>query len=554
MATAFRTYKKNLAAQYVEKGKTPDFTGQYEMLKNDWPEFVRQKQSEHFKAISEKNKANAAKKTYNHIMGPGGYRLSEPKWQKMEDDLRQRGIPLGTEGWDPRAKSWWYGHGGSLDPVTGEVCSPKTGFKPTQALIEAMRDAQEGKIKLNRENDALTKALGDPEHVGRVRGMGAIPWKVGFSQENDPYSYRSREAPGLTSPPPSGGGGGSVGGGGSPTPPSRQQTPPPNPPPAGKQTPPLVRLGRVPEPSLKPLPTRPWERSAEEVDAAAAGQHEKWKADMKAKREPEPKPVFSEKEKKWAKSFLSTPSQAEKNMPDDYARELRRQALMLKEKKYLAEKREKKALEEVEKEFESKKSGKRVAQLREQSKQSIPPLIVKAAGPDAELMDPTIISAAAAQGMTLTGAREQAPQIGMTLRAVLGLEEAPISESSWLSSVHAATPCSIRATADNLSGRRCFTSFFLSNSKKFSLFLAVLGLQIELSVAGQPPSEPSPASLRRSPSGRWPAHPAIAGPAPRSSRPPAPLRPPPASGPVLLRPPGPCSAGQRCSFVAKIQI
>ncbi|KAK1643931.1 hypothetical protein QYE76_061736 [Lolium multiflorum] len=85
MATAFRTYKKNLAAQYVEKGKTPDFTGQYEMLKNDWPKFVRQKQSEHFKAISEKNKANAAKKTYNHIIGPGGYRLSEPKWQKMED-------------------------------------------------------------------------------------------------------------------------------------------------------------------------------------------------------------------------------------------------------------------------------------------------------------------------------------------------------------------------------------------------------------------------------------------------------------------------------------
>ncbi|KAK1595149.1 hypothetical protein QYE76_017475 [Lolium multiflorum] len=89
MATAFRTYKKNLAAQYVEKGKTPDFSGQYEKLKDDWPEFVRQKKSEEFKAISDKNKANAAKKQYNHIMGPGGYRLSEPKWQKMEDDLRR---------------------------------------------------------------------------------------------------------------------------------------------------------------------------------------------------------------------------------------------------------------------------------------------------------------------------------------------------------------------------------------------------------------------------------------------------------------------------------
>ena len=168
MATAFRTYKKNLAAQYVEKGKTPDFTGQYEKLKDDWPEFVRQKKSEEFKAISDKNKANAAKKQYNHIMGPGGYRLSEPKWQKMEDDLRARGIPLGTEGWDPRAKSWWYGHGGTLDPVTGECTHRDTKFKPTQALIDAMRDAQAGKIKFNRENDQLTRALGNPEHGGRV--------------------------------------------------------------------------------------------------------------------------------------------------------------------------------------------------------------------------------------------------------------------------------------------------------------------------------------------------------------------------------------------------
>ncbi|KAK1669302.1 hypothetical protein QYE76_057461 [Lolium multiflorum] len=57
-----------------------------------------------------------------------------------------------------------------------------------------MRDAQEGKIKFNRENDALTRALGNPEHGGRVRGMpGDIPWKVGFPQNDDPYGYRSRK-------------------------------------------------------------------------------------------------------------------------------------------------------------------------------------------------------------------------------------------------------------------------------------------------------------------------------------------------------------------------
>ena len=108
MAEAFRKFKQNLTRDYVNKNKTPDFNGQYERLKDDWPEFVRQKKSEHFKEISRKNKENAAKKEYNHIMGPGGYHLWVPKWEKMEDDLRARGIPLGTEGWDPRAKSWWY--------------------------------------------------------------------------------------------------------------------------------------------------------------------------------------------------------------------------------------------------------------------------------------------------------------------------------------------------------------------------------------------------------------------------------------------------------------
>ena len=54
MAEAFRNFKKNLARDYVSQKKTPDFKGQYERLKDDWPEFVKQKQSEHFKAISEK--------------------------------------------------------------------------------------------------------------------------------------------------------------------------------------------------------------------------------------------------------------------------------------------------------------------------------------------------------------------------------------------------------------------------------------------------------------------------------------------------------------------
>ena len=59
-----------------------------------------------------------------------------------------------------------------------------------------------------------------------------------------------------------------------------------------------------------------------------------------------------------------------------------------------------------------------------QKKQSIPPLIVKA-GPEE---DPEIIAAAAALGLTVAGAMKQASEMGLTLRAFLGLEDAPVCE------------------------------------------------------------------------------------------------------------------------------
>jgi hypothetical protein len=109
-----------LYTKYIAKEKTPVFEGAYEKLRQQWPEFVAFKASERAKEMSVKNKANAEKKAHHHILGPGGYKSAVPKWEAMENELRNKGIILGTEGWPERAKHWWYGHGGSLDPATGE--------------------------------------------------------------------------------------------------------------------------------------------------------------------------------------------------------------------------------------------------------------------------------------------------------------------------------------------------------------------------------------------------------------------------------------------------
>jgi hypothetical protein len=107
-------------------------------------------------------------------------------------------------------------------------------------------------------------------------------------------------------------------------------------------------------PSLKPLSPRPWEMSVEENKATAAAEYEKWKAEVSAKKEPEPKPVYTEKQKKWAYKFLTAKPQFWQNLKDDYECEIRRQQSLQNKKVYVEEK------DLPEKNTRSKKCGKQV--------------------------------------------------------------------------------------------------------------------------------------------------------------------------------------------------
>ena len=66
MAELFRNHKKTLYRKYVAKKITPDFTGAFEKLREQWPEFVAYKESSVAKERSIKNKENAQKKKYHH--------------------------------------------------------------------------------------------------------------------------------------------------------------------------------------------------------------------------------------------------------------------------------------------------------------------------------------------------------------------------------------------------------------------------------------------------------------------------------------------------------
>ena len=62
MADLFRRWKKELNSKFVDKGKTPEFIGRFEKIRDHWPAFVAYKTSDKSKKMSETNKNNATKK------------------------------------------------------------------------------------------------------------------------------------------------------------------------------------------------------------------------------------------------------------------------------------------------------------------------------------------------------------------------------------------------------------------------------------------------------------------------------------------------------------
>ena len=109
----------------------------------------------------------------------------------MEQDLLDRGIQPATMNWPERSRTWFYGHGGSLDPLTGDCIYGPNIQRAAQSLQEALQAAAEGTFQPDRERDELTYALENPEHPGRTRGKGVVPWKYGFRDYIE--SYRSRQ-------------------------------------------------------------------------------------------------------------------------------------------------------------------------------------------------------------------------------------------------------------------------------------------------------------------------------------------------------------------------
>src|SRR3954465_6021376 len=106
------------------------------------------------------------------------------------------GITPQTWDWPDRSKLWLFAHGAGLDPMTGKIVAQgkwKDKIEAvTKKLIDAIEKVRKGENIPDRENDELTLALGNPEHVGRVRARPGLNKKEAWPECADTYRSHSR--------------------------------------------------------------------------------------------------------------------------------------------------------------------------------------------------------------------------------------------------------------------------------------------------------------------------------------------------------------------------
>ena len=102
-----------------------------------------------------------------------GYAAKTEKWRLEEREAAEAGQPNPIQGIDERSRNYLY------------ACKPKklkegrTKYNQSKVeeverrILEVSVAKKSGSFESHRERDVLTKALGNPEHRGHVRGVSS---------------------------------------------------------------------------------------------------------------------------------------------------------------------------------------------------------------------------------------------------------------------------------------------------------------------------------------------------------------------------------------------
>ena len=105
-----------------------------------------------------------------------------------------RGIRPATWDWPDRSKWWLFANGVTLNQLDGTLVVPEHMQEVSRDLVTAIDEAQHGTFHPQRENDELTRALKNPKHPGRARGIGLVPWKIAWAGDSSYKTHRKSKA------------------------------------------------------------------------------------------------------------------------------------------------------------------------------------------------------------------------------------------------------------------------------------------------------------------------------------------------------------------------
>jgi hypothetical protein len=159
---------------------------------------VEYKKSEDFAKASARGEKSHGKKEHSHHFGRGGNAFAIPKCWKMEGDLLAQGIIPAVVDWPEQVKNWYYAHGGTINSEDGILDYPPLIQEAALEILKIIEDVRAGRVKVDREIDELTMALKNPEHPGRCRGFGVVPWKFAFRGDIATYQKKTRTRRGGT--------------------------------------------------------------------------------------------------------------------------------------------------------------------------------------------------------------------------------------------------------------------------------------------------------------------------------------------------------------------
>jgi hypothetical protein len=112
---------------------------------------VQFKQSQEAAKMIETNTIDASKNKEFHKLGSGGYKVSMPKWDKMEPDCIACGLIPATIDWPERARTYYYAHGGTINPEDGTLVPGDQIREIAARLVELICMTIEGTFVPDRE-------------------------------------------------------------------------------------------------------------------------------------------------------------------------------------------------------------------------------------------------------------------------------------------------------------------------------------------------------------------------------------------------------------------